>query len=133
MPKPFHHDPTAHNKPFTTKGKKPESVRTSVGGVYAPGKAKVGHIVTSVEQTMKTSSMSAAAIGAVVGLLAGQIAQRLPGVAQQLPGAGPLRDAALGALGALFATRQVDAADEAGDVPEKNIAFRQPDPTPMFM
>jgi hypothetical protein len=133
VPKPFHHDPTASNKPFTTKGKKPDAVRTSVGGVYSPGKAKVGHIVTSVEQTMKTSSMSAAAIGAIVGLIAGQLSHQIPGVAQQLPGAGPLRDAAIGALGALFATRHADAADEAEAVPEKNIAFRQPDNTPMFM
>lgn len=133
MPKPFHHDPTASNKPFTTKGKKPDAVRSSVGGVYSPGKAKVSHIVSSVEQTMKTSSMSAAAIGAIVGMLAGQIAQRLPGVAQNLPGAGPLRDAAIGALGALFATRQAGATEDAEAVPEKNIAFRQPDNTPMFM
>lgn len=132
MPKPFHHDPTASDKPFTTKGKKPDAVRTSVGGIYSPGKAKVGHIVTSVEQTMKTSSTSAAAIGAIVGLIAGQLASRVPGGAQ-LPGGGPLRDAAIGALGALFATRQTDSADEAEGVPEKNIAFRQPDPTPMFM
>lgn len=90
-------DTTTH-KPFAVVGLKPPKIKDSVGGLYSPGKDKLGSLLASGDMTMKTGSLTVAATGALIAMAAGAAAR-----AMGTPTSGPVYDAAIGALAALFA------------------------------
>jgi superfamily II DNA or RNA helicase len=115
-------DTTTH-KPFAVKGMSPPKLTSSVGGVYSPGKDKIA-------ETMKFSSLSVAATGALVGLIAGEAARRAGAAGVPMPTSGPIYDSTIGTLAALFAKIAPEIEEEnAHDI----LLAQHPSPSASLM